>query len=596
MAKKLLIGGSPCTYWSIAQKNNRETEASGMGWELFKNYLIAKEKFKPDFFLYENNKSAAQAIKDQIAEELGVGVDPDVRFTYINSALVSAQNRQRFYVTNFGDIEQPEDRGILLKDILETGVIDKDKAYCLKHQAGNTRDYFKKHHTQVAAEPVYIGEVPEHKGTYRNGKQASQQYRVYDTNAKGVAVTTAAITNVAEPVCHVIPQEVRVRKYTCDINKFQDCLRDHKTLTSREIADILCKPITEVEHWFRKDKCFSIPDPDIWFALKKLLGIETDEYDDFVTVFETREGVFEKSHRCYDVNGKMSTLLTSSNDNIIEPVRVGCMPSPDGTIKGSQAKRIYDIDGKSVNLTANGGGEGAKTGLYAIPVNTTDDGDKARTLMAGYYKYGTATLLTNEGFKGGTTAVAETVGYATPCEWDENGIPIKAVSCADGKTYTVYEVKDGQITIKGKQYAIKLADEYYIIRKLTVRECARLQTMPDDYCKALSDSQAYKALGNGWTAEVIIHLLNHALKDVPRDEEIIVLSLYDGIATGRYCLDKMGFTNVKYHAYEIDKYPITAAMDNYPDIIQHGDAFAVREDDWKAPQTRSEWLDDLLGV
>lgn len=105
MAIKILIGGSPCTHWSIAQKNNRETEPEGMGWELFKNYLIAKEKFKPDFFLYENNKSAAQAIKDQIAEEFGVGVDPDVRFTYINSALVSAQNRQRFYVTNFGDID-----------------------------------------------------------------------------------------------------------------------------------------------------------------------------------------------------------------------------------------------------------------------------------------------------------------------------------------------------------------------------------------------------------------------------------------------------------------------------------------------------------
>ena len=40
---KLLIGGSPCTYWSIAQKNERETEAEGIGWELFKNYLIAKQ-------------------------------------------------------------------------------------------------------------------------------------------------------------------------------------------------------------------------------------------------------------------------------------------------------------------------------------------------------------------------------------------------------------------------------------------------------------------------------------------------------------------------------------------------------------------------
>ena len=56
----------------------------------------------------------------------------------------------------------------------------------------------------------------------------------------------------------------------------------------------------------------------------------------------------------------------------------------------------------------------------------------------------------------------------------------------------------------------------------------------------------------------------------------------------------MGFTNVKYYAYEIDPYPIKIATDNFPDIIQCGDAFAVREDDWKPPQTRSEWLDDLL--
>ncbi len=141
--------------------------------------------------------------------------------------------------------------------------------------------------------------------------------------------------------------------------------------------------------------------------------------------------------------------------------------------------------------------------------------------------------------------------------------------------------ENGQITIKDKQHPIKLIDDYYIIRKLTVTECCRLQTLPDNYCKAVSATQAYKGLGNGWTAEVIIHLLNHALKDVPRDEEIVVLSMYDGIGTGRYCLDKMGFTNVKYYAYEIDKYAMTVANDNYLDIIQCGDAFAVRDDDWK---------------
>ena len=40
---KILIGGSPCTHWSIAQTKNRETEASGIGWELFLNYRIARD-------------------------------------------------------------------------------------------------------------------------------------------------------------------------------------------------------------------------------------------------------------------------------------------------------------------------------------------------------------------------------------------------------------------------------------------------------------------------------------------------------------------------------------------------------------------------
>ena len=519
MAIKILIGGSPCTYWSIAQTNGRETQAEGMGWELFKNYLIALEKFKPDFFLYENNKSASQAIKDQISEEFGVGVNPDVRFTYINSALVSAQNRQRFYVTNFGDIEQPEDRGILLRDILETGDTDREKSHAVISSQGRTttREYFDKQQGTMALEPIYIGEVPDNKGTYRNGKQPSQQYRIYDTEGKGVAVTTAAITNVAEPVdtgemippCGQRDQE-KARTLTAGYaNKSQRDLR---------------------------------------------MDIETDGFMGAQGVLEavnvTPEGKSQTIKAQYQNTSTVNICCYTSTygaTGVAEPIKVGALPRPNGELSTSQAMQIHSIDGKSTTQMAGGGGLGGKTGLYAIPVEF------------------------------------------------EDGIPTKAISCADGKTYTVYKVTNGLITIKGKEYPIKLKDGYYIIRKLTVRECARLQTMPDDYCKAVSDSQAYKALGNGWTAEVIIHLLNHALKDVPRDEEIVVLSMYDGIATGRYCLDKMGFTNVKYHAYEIDKYPIKIALDNYPDIIEHGDAFAVREDDWKPPQTRAEWLNEMLG-
>lgn len=126
---KVLIGGSPCTYWSIAQKNNRETEPRGLGWELFENYLIAKEKFRPYFYLYENNVSAAAEIKSEIKKRFGVG-ETDARYIEINSALVSEQNRRRFYVHNCCDVQQPEDRGIILSDILESGYpLIGEKAY-----------------------------------------------------------------------------------------------------------------------------------------------------------------------------------------------------------------------------------------------------------------------------------------------------------------------------------------------------------------------------------------------------------------------------------------------------------------------------------
>jgi DNA (cytosine-5)-methyltransferase 3A len=138
-------------------------------------------------------------------------------------------------------------------------------------------------------------------------------------------------------------------------------------------------------------------------------------------VFETRNGVFDKSERCYDVCGKMSTLMTGKTDNVIVPV---C--------------------------------------------------------------------------------------YATPIEFDGD-IPTKAISQADGKTYRVHKVENGIINIKGKDYPIKLADGYYIIRKLTVRECMRLQMIPEWFEFPVSDAQAYKQIGNGWTCEVITHLINSCL-------------------------------------------------------------------------------------
>lgn len=396
-----LVGGSPCTYWSIAQKNNRETEASGMGWELFSQYVRALREAKPAYFIYENNKSMAKAIRESITQTFGFDA------VCINSALVSAQNRQRLYwvgkrnadgTYSKVEIEQPKDRGILLRDVLE-GATDREKGRSVICSAGRTthREYFQKHQGNMAFEPIGIG----WRGRMDNGKWVKQ----YESNGteKANALTTAQTDSmVAEPV--------RIPEYG-----------------------------------------------------------SADKSRPIGALYPNNCGGFE--HRMFSDNPNKQQV-----DMIAEPVRVGCLPSPDGTVRNSQAFRIYSTEGKSVNLTSQGGGAGAKTGLYAVDCRPP---------------------------------------YVTPCERGENGKPIKAVSTADGKTYTVYEVKEGQITIKGKTYPIKLPDGFYIIRKLTVRECMRLQTVPEWYEFPVSDSQAYKMLGNGWTVSVIAHLILSALQNNP---------------------------------------------------------------------------------
>lgn len=382
-----LIGGSPCTYWSIAQTKNRETVASGMGWELFSQYVRALRESKPKYFIYENNKSMSKAIRASIDETFGFEA------VLINSALVSAQNRQRLYwVGKRNDdgtyskvlVAQPEDRGILLRDILETGVCWREKSCTLDanyYKGGNLTSLKKQSgHRLMVAEPI---------NTTSNGKARTLIAGYHKQGIENCCGSAGfGSSGVAEPV---EPRCVAKRGRYPENPKL------------------------------------------------RVAGLPTEQ------MFEARE------------DGKTNTLTTVQKDNLVaEPVRIGTYPTSDGRFLNSQGNRIYSVDGKAVTQSAQGGGWGAKTGLYAVPYDC------------------------------------------------DNVIEPKR-----GNTNPVYEVRDGLITIKGKQYPIKLVDGYYIIRKLTVRECMRLQTVPEWYEFPVSDSQAYKMLGNGWTCEVIAHILKY---------------------------------------------------------------------------------------
>lgn len=240
--------------------------------------------------------------------------------------------------------------------------------------------------------------------------------------------------------------------------------------------------------------------------------------------------------RRYEVvkNGKSPCVSPSVSGRrwLAEPItntnQVGAMPRPNGELSTSQGFRIYDAEHKSVTLKGLSGGAGGKTGLYALPVDEQSpappqhqelteremdhmvrDHQKRRwNFCARPGEKEKAPIVTANIHKGVPYNVCADPYYkiyAEPCEWSGDK-PTKAKSYADGKIYTVYEVQDGQITIKDKRYPIKLQDGFYIIRKLTVSECKRLQTVPDWYEFPVSNSQAYKMLGNGWTCDVITHL------------------------------------------------------------------------------------------
>lgn len=297
---KILIflwGGSPCTYWSIAQRTNRETEASGLGWDLFQQYIKALNTVKPKYFIYENNYSISKDIRKSIDEAFGIEA------IMINSASLSAQQRKRLYWVGCRQddgsyqqvqINQPPNLGIKVKDILDSGKAWTDKSYCL------TKSY--------------------------NG-----------------AV--------------------------------------------------------------------------IWNTLER----------------------------------KQRTMVAEPLETGFTPKKVGALPRPNGELSNSQGFRLYSVDNKGVSLTANGGGVGAKTELYAVPFDSKKE---------------------------------------------------------HNKNSLCYSVSDKTVNIKGNTYPINLSDGLYQFRKLSVAECKKLQTVPDTFdFSVVSDNQAYKCLGNGWTVDVIAWLL-----------------------------------------------------------------------------------------
>ena len=138
----LLMGGSPCQGFSFAGKQLNFKDPRS---KLFFEYVRLLNEVKPKFFLFENVRMKKEYL-DVISGHLNC--EPII----INSALVSAQNRVRYYWTNIPNVTQPKDVKVLLADVLDDGTVDRDKSYCIDanyFKGGNLKSYFEKCRRQL---------------------------------------------------------------------------------------------------------------------------------------------------------------------------------------------------------------------------------------------------------------------------------------------------------------------------------------------------------------------------------------------------------------------------------------------------------------
>lgn len=257
----LLIGGSPCTYWSIAKKG-REITPDGVGGQLFMHYVRALKESGCKYFLYENNYSIHKDIKAFISEQLGV--EPIM----INSTLVSAQQRKRCYWTNIPNVQQPKDKRILLKDILESGIPwqEKSYAYTTRCQGAIFEDTLKRHRHTMVAEPVISSNAIVNLSDYKLKK--------YDEFARKHDNKIPTMFNAYN--CKEIKDKSPTITARCGVSD-----------TSSEV--LLFEPVVEFTNKLKcdvytvkynvvvcKDKSYSIDLPDGDYIIRKLTPVEAE--------------------------------------------------------------------------------------------------------------------------------------------------------------------------------------------------------------------------------------------------------------------------------------------------------------------------------
>jgi DNA (cytosine-5)-methyltransferase 3A len=489
----LILAGSPCQGFSFAGKQLAFDDPRSA---LFFEFVRLLKEIRPKYFLLENvrmKKEFLEVITEQVSScYTADDVAPEykdifgaVKFEphFINSSLLSAQSRQRYYWTNIPNIKQPEDKGIVLRDILEyepqdpTLMSDNFVARQIKNEKDGCLITEGKEKASNLSAEEYV----------KNGRQGD--YLACDDDGK--------------PVADLVGQNGK-KMLKEDIQKGTALMaRDYKGWNTYGMTGV------RVDSPKRIGTADNIKGHDI---LKRVYSedgksptitahagkgtvpkIETKPKKAYVIPREILKD-FKRQRSVYDPGGKSPTILARSDSpKITTPKQVGVPVDVSGH---DILKRVYHPDGKSPTLNAHGGGN-------TEPKVVTGGAMRGRA----YDEKGKR--MDKDG-----VSVAEKTKQMLELRKDEKS---NAITTVGKDSLVVSPIREKSKTVRSggrgsyDRHEWDSVDEMHW-RKLTPLECERLQTVPDGYTEGVSNTQRYRMLGNGWTVDVIAHILNNMEK------------------------------------------------------------------------------------
>ncbi len=345
----LLVGGSPCQSFSVAGNQKGFEDPRG---QLFLEYIRILKEVKPRFFLFENVNSMSKANKDIMSSYFGF--EPIM----INSALVVAQNRKRIYYVGAlqqdgtykkVDIQQPQDKHIFLKDILESGLGYQNKSHTItaSYDGAIISNSLEKKQRSMVFEPVLYNQYNQRTLTGKSATLSTCSHQQTDISGQVVFEPICVASrgrNIVDGKRQDIKGAKTEQRLEPNLDGKTNCLttvaKDNLVLESAELY--LSEKNTQNLLQYNKNYTPTSKSP----TLTTGLAHGTDK----------------------NVTPKMiqEIFFADTGEDLNKTIRVGHYN------KGGQGDRIYSVEGKSVCLSANGGGRGALTGLYHIEL---PDGD-----------------------------------------------------------------------------------------------------------------------------------------------------------------------------------------------------------------------------